>query len=255
VSAGPGRYGANLATLANGAVGVGAVLYILAGNKLWGMLLIVSGLGFDGLDGYLSRRAGGPPSRFGRYADSVADAVTFGIAPGALLAVHTDRPVLWAPFSTVSLAVGVAFAALAIARLVYFTARGFHRKSFLGAPTPQATLAIVVLVLVGDVPAFWGTDATFVLAGAALVAISMVVPVPFPKIRRDSSLRPAMALTGAALVLALLPLQFAPSPGSLVYQVAFAATVVSGIGLLVYYLYGPFTVHEPPPPTAPPEAA
>jgi archaetidylserine synthase len=249
-----GRYAANLATLANGAVGVGAILYILAGNKLWGMLLIVSGLGFDGLDGFLSRRAGGPPSRFGRYADSIADAVTFGIAPGALLAVHSDRPELWASSATVSLAVGAAFAALAIARLVYFTARGFHRSSFLGAPTPQATLAIIVLVLVGDVPAFWGTDPAFVLVGAALVAISMVVPVPFPKIRRDSPLRPPMILTGIALILALLPLQFRPAPGSLLYEIAFAATVASGVGLLVYYLYGPFTVHEPAPSTPRPEA-
>ncbi|MCI4318571.1 MAG: CDP-alcohol phosphatidyltransferase family protein [Thermoplasmata archaeon] len=241
------RYGANLATLANGAVGVGAILYILAGNKLWAMLLIVSGLGFDGLDGYLSRRAGDSSSNFGRYADSIADAVTFGLAPGTLLIVHSDRPVLWVPYAGLCLVVGIVVAALAIARLVYFTARGYQRSSFLGAPTPQAALAIVVLVLMADVPAFWGTDPWFVLAGASVVALSMVIPVPFPKIRRGSPLRLAMAVTGVGLIVALVPLQFRLAPGSVLYEVAFGATVVSGLGLLAYYLYGPFTVpHSSP---------
>ncbi|MCI4350406.1 MAG: CDP-alcohol phosphatidyltransferase family protein [Thermoplasmata archaeon] len=252
---GRARYGANLATLANGAVGVGAILYILAGNKLWAMLLIVCGIGFDGLDGWLSRRAGAPTSAFGRYADSIADAVTFGLAPGTLLLVHSDRPVLWAPFASASLLVGVAVAGLAIARLVYFTARGYQRDSFLGAPTPQAALAIIVLVLVADVPAFVGTNPPLVLVGSLLVALTMVVPLPFPKIRRSSPLRPAMILTGIALVLALLPLQFAPSEGSILYRIGFGGTVASAVGILAYYLIGPFTVRAPPPSTAPPEAS
>jgi archaetidylserine synthase len=248
------RYGANLATLANGAVGVGAILYILAGNKLWAMLLIVSGLGFDGLDGYLSRRAGGGGSTFGRYADSIADAVTFGLAPGALLIVHSDRPVLWTPYASVAVVVGILVAALAIARLVYFTARGYQRSSFLGAPTPQAALAIVLLVLLGDVPAFWGTDPAFVFGGAVVVALTMVLPVPFPKIRRGSPLRLAMGVAGGGLVLALVSLQFRLAPGSPLYEVAFGATVAAGLGILAYYLIGPFTVHEPPP-KAHPQAA
>ena len=243
------RYGANLATLANGAVGVGAILYVLAGNKLWAMLLIVSGLGFDGLDGYLSRRAGDGASRFGRYADSIADAVTFGLAPGALLIVHSDRPVLWVSYGWAGLAVGILVAALAIARLVYFTARGYQRSSFLGAPTPQAALAIVLLVLIGDVPAFWGTDPALVLGGAVAVALSMVLPIPFPKIRRGSRLRLPMSITGAGLILALVPLQFRLAPGSILYDVAFGATVAAGLGILTYYVYGPFTVRDEPPTT------
>jgi phosphatidylserine synthase len=233
------RVYANLSTLANAAVGVGAVLYILAGNKSWAMLLIVSGIGFDGLDGLFSRRAPGPPSAFGRFADSIADSVTFGLAPAFLLAVHTDRPVLWQPYSTAAIAIAVVFALCAVGRLVYFTARGFHRSDFLGAPTPQAALGVIVLILLSDVPAFWGTNPTLVLAGSAVVALSMILPIPFPKIRKGSPIRPISTITAVGLTIALLLLQFHLAPGSPPYELAFGASLVTVAGVVLYYLLGP----------------
>ncbi len=152
-----GRWPANLATLANLLVGIGAVLYVLAGNPLWAMLLITSGVGFDGLDGFLARKAGLGPSRFGRIADSIADATTFGIAPAALLIVHTDHAELWRPLASLSWGVGILFAALSIARLVYFTLRGYQNPDFLGAPTPQSALALLVFTLFVGVPASSGS--------------------------------------------------------------------------------------------------
>src|SRR5579862_5652503 len=111
------RTAANLATAANGVLGVGAILYLLAGNPLWAMLLIASGIAFDGLDGLLSRRSPRGPGTFGRVADSVADAITFGLAPALLVAYHSDHASIWAGWSTAALVVGAAVAVLAIARL------------------------------------------------------------------------------------------------------------------------------------------
>jgi phosphatidylserine synthase len=244
-----GHLPANLATLANGLVGVGAVVYVLAGNPLWAMVLIVSGIGFDGLDGFLSRKSGLPPSAFGRAADSVSDSVTFGLAPATLLAVHTMQAGLWSPWSTALIAVGVAFAALAIGRLVYFTYRGYKHSDFLGAPTPQAALAVIALLLFFDVPAFAGTLPEVVVLAGAAIAISMVLPIPFPKIRRGSTLRPVMIATAAATVVALLVLQFRPASGSPFFALALGASAVAGLGILSYYLVGPFTV--PPAPAVP----
>jgi CDP-diacylglycerol--serine O-phosphatidyltransferase len=246
---GRGRLYANLATLANGAVGVGAVLYLLAGNKLWAMLLIIAGLGFDGLDGLLSRRSGTPGGWFGRVADSVADSVTFGVAPAALIVVHTDHTRLWAPWSSVTLAVGAALFVLAVARLVYFTLKAHHLPYFLGAPTPQTALAVIVFVLFGDVPGFWGTDPLFVLVGSAAVAALMVVPIRFPKIRRGSKLRGPMTITAVALVVAILPLQFHPATGSFGYLLALGAALVGAAGIATYYLVGPWTVPSAEPVT------
>lgn len=234
------RVGANLATLANAVLGIGAILYVLAGNKLWAMLLIGCGVGFDGLDGILSRRAGGPPSAVGRALDSIADAITFGIAPAALVAVHTEQYSLWAPWSNYSLLVGILVGGLALARLVYFTWRGWHLPHFVGASTPQNALAVVVLLLFLDVPAFAGTDPLLALVIAALLALLMVSPIPYPKLRRGMPLRWAMIATAAALGVSLVPLQFHPSAGSPFFLLGEVAASVAVIGLALYYLVGPW---------------
>jgi len=236
------RVGANLATLANGLLGVGAVLYVLAGNPTWSMFLIAAAIGFDGLDGLLSRRSSSPPSRFGRFADSVADGVTFGLAPAFLIAVHTANTGIWAPWEPWTLGVAALYVVAAIGRLVYFTARGFQRPYFLGVPTPQAALAVIVALLFHDVPAFQTVQPIAVLIGTVAIAVLMVVPIPYPKIRAGSLLRLPMAATGIAAAVALVILNFRPAAGSPLYVIALGAAYSMLVGVAAYYLVGPFTV-------------
>jgi CDP-diacylglycerol--serine O-phosphatidyltransferase len=233
---------ANLATLANALLGLGAVVYVLLGNPLWAMLLIAAAIAFDGLDGMLSRRSSAPPSAFGRYADSVADAISFGIAPAFLIAVHTADRNLWSPWASWTLLLAALYLAAAVGRLVYFTARGFQRPYFLGVPTPQAALALVVALLFHAQPAFQSVQPLAVLIGAAIIATLMVVPIPYPKVRRGSPLRPAMAVTGVATAVALTTVQFRPAAGSLLELVALGASYTMLLGVALYYLGGPFTV-------------
>jgi phosphatidylserine synthase len=241
------RIAANLATLANATVGVGAIVYTVAGNRLWGLLLIVCGIAFDGMDGLFSRRSAAAGSGFGRVADSIADAITFGLAPATIVLVHTNDTSLWNQFMVEAWIVASLYFALAVARLSYFTVRGYHRPDFLGAPTPQSALAMVIVVLAFDLPGFLGTVplAFFGLIGA--VAILMVVPIPFPKIRRGNPLRPATIATGIALVVALVPLQFRPAAGSFVYDLTAVATAIAAAGIVLYYVWGPLTVASTPP--------
>ncbi|MHB8352255.1 MAG: CDP-alcohol phosphatidyltransferase family protein [Thermoplasmata archaeon] len=236
-----GRYriGADLATLANGLLGAAAIGYILLGNSLFALALLVAALGFDGLDGYLARRAGGSPSAVGRLLDSAADAVSFAVAPGVLLAVHRYATVAWAPYDTAALLVGILVSGLALARLVYFTFRGYRLPYFLGASTPQTTLALLLLVLFFQDPGYVGEIPAAVLGGALLLAPLMVLPVPYPKMRRGAPWRRLMGVTSAMLAVALLPIQFHPGRGSPFYLVAEVAAVVSAFGLAVYYLLGP----------------
>ena len=245
------RLFANLATLANAMLGVGAILYVLAGNKLWAMLLIACAIGFDGWDGMLSRRSSVPPSAFGRVADSVADAVSFGIAPAFLIAVHTSNTATWQPWEPLAVTLAIAYGAAAVARLVYFTARAYQRPYFLGVPTPQSALALIVALLFHDTPAFQTVQPVGVLVGVAALATLMVVPVPFPKIRRGAALRLPMAATAVAAGLALVPLQFHLAVGSTLYEFAYGASVALLIGVASYYLIGPFTVSRSAPAKAP----
>ncbi|MCI4365192.1 MAG: CDP-alcohol phosphatidyltransferase family protein [Thermoplasmata archaeon] len=240
------RVFANLATLANALLGVGAILYVLAGNKLWAMLLIVSAIGFDGLDGIFSRRSRTSGSSFGRVADSIADAITFGLAPAFLIAVHTSDSSAWDPVETFALVVAAAYFAAAVARLVYFTARAYHRSDFLGVPTPQAALAVVVALLFHDTPALQGVQPVGVFVGVAVLALLMVVPIPYPKIRRASPLRVPMILTGIFAGLGLLLFQFHPSAGTGPYDVALIASYGLLIGVASYLVLGPFTVRPKP---------
>ena len=241
------RTAANLATTANAALGVGAILYTLAGNPLWAMLLIACGIGFDGLDGLLSRRSRAPPSVFGRVADSVADAITFGLAPAVLIAVHTSDRAIWAPFLGIALVVAAAYAAATVARLIYFTARAYERRDFLGVPTPESALAVVVALLFHDVPGFQTVQPIGVLIGASALAVLMVVPIPYPKIRRGSPLRIPMIVTAVAAALALVPLQFRPAAGSPLFDLAYAAAAVMFAGVALYYVAGPFTLRRAAP--------
>ncbi len=209
------------------------------------MALIVLGLGLDGLDGWLHRRSGAPGTVFGRVADSLADAITFGVAPGVLIAYHPYHAALWAPFRAGAFAVGLAIVLFAWARLTWFTLRAFDRPNFVGAPTPQNALGVIVLLLLFATPAFLGTSPALVLSGALVLALLMVSPFPFPKMRRGARLRLPMVATGIALVVALLPIQFGPAPDSSFYELSFAATLVASVGVALYYLAGPFTVPRP----------
>ncbi len=242
----PWRVFANLATLANALLGVGAVLYVLAGNPLWAMFLIAAAIGFDGLDGMLSRRSPRSAGPLGRYLDSIADGITFGVAPAFLIAVHTANVATWqawAPWTTV---VAGAYLAAALARLTYFTARGFQRGYFLGVPTPQSALALIVALLFHDTPAFQTVQPLAVLIGASALAVLMVVPIPYPKIRRGARLRWPSAITGAAAAVTLVILQFRPATGSPLYAVALVAGYVLLVGVALYYIAGPFTVDRTP---------
>ncbi|HZY70474.1 MAG TPA: CDP-alcohol phosphatidyltransferase family protein [Thermoplasmata archaeon] len=238
------RLYANLATLANAAVGVGSVAYVLAGNKLWAMLLIASGIAFDGLDGVLSRRAGGPASTFGRYADSAADAITFGIAPAMLLAVHTDQPQAWAVFTPGIYVFAGLYAVCAFTRLVRFSTAGYRRSSFLGVPTPQAALSVILLVLFADVPGYLGTFPPLVLLGATAAAVMMLVPLPFPKIRRGAPLRRESIVTAVAIAAALVPLQLRLAPGSVAFLATEVAAGVAAAGVVAYYVAGPILLKK-----------
>jgi phosphatidylserine synthase len=238
----PARVGANLATVANSGVGVGAILYVLAGNKVWAMLLIVIGIGFDGLDGLLSRRAKSSPRGFGRLADSLADGITFGLAPASLVLVHTANTSAWAPWSGEAWIAGGVLAGLAVARLTYFTLRAYQLPFFLGAPTPQTALAVILIVLFWDVPGFFGVAPTVVILAVTAAAIGMILPVRFPKVRQNSPIRLVTGLTAGAIALTLIPLQFFPTVGSWPYRLAFVAALASAVGVALYYVWGPLTV-------------
>ena len=242
--AGAYQAGANAATAANALLGVGAIAYTLAGNKLFAMLLVGCAIGFDGLDGILHRRGGGPPRLLGRVLDSGADAISFGIAPACLVGVHSYAAAAYGPYALAELAAAALLATLALARLVYFTWRSYRHPFFLGASTPQTAIALVAVVLLVDQPGYFGPQPLALLVSVALLAPLMVLPVPFPKVRAGAALRGVIGLTSVALAVALVPIQFVPARGSPLYLLAEAATLLALAGIATYYLAGPYSARR-----------
>ena len=93
-----------LLTLSNLICGLLAIWYASQGRLKTGVLLNFAAMGFDLIDGAVARRLGAT-SKFGKDFDTIADLVSFGLAPAVLVAAMTG----WT-------------AASMIGGLIYFTA-------------------------------------------------------------------------------------------------------------------------------------
>jgi CDP-diacylglycerol---serine O-phosphatidyltransferase len=190
----------SLLTLGNLLMGFAAIL--MADNPLWGMVLICAGALFDIIDG-LAARALNAVSEFGKQLDSLADIVTFGVAP----AVFIYHQVLPQSFS------GAAIAALipvcAAMRLAKFNTDESQSTVFKGLPSPAAGIFFAGLpVLVNE----YMPGPTFiplllaVTAGVALLMISNLTMFSFKGMKSPGRNRifPLILLAGGAIIIPLL---------------------------------------------------
>jgi CDP-diacylglycerol--serine O-phosphatidyltransferase len=132
--------------LMSGCAATGAAFH---GNYQWAALMIVVGAVFDFFDG-MSARALGVSSPIGKELDSLADVVTFGVAPSAILfylfhEVHYPQVLMpvykYLPYTAFLMA---AFSAL---RLAKFNLDTRQTTQFIGLPTPANALFWASLVL------------------------------------------------------------------------------------------------------------
>lgn len=144
-----------------------------------GCYLIVAAMIFDALDGRLARLTR-KVSEFGAQLDSLADVVSFGVAPIMLfmtllmrLAVPADGEplvsrILWR-FSMIG---GVVYVSCAAIRLARYNAENVKhesaQKKFSGLPAPGAAAAFVSLLLLHEdlahpAWAYFGVDWAYVL--------------------------------------------------------------------------------------------
>jgi len=182
----------DLATLANAACGLLAITYFLDGTRdaiLIGMLLLVVGAFFDSIDGMLVRKYGSS-HRFGPLLDSLADVISFCLAPAllvytlwydlergpALSLAGVDLPNLLA------LAGALLVGLLGVLRLARFTHdREEQLHHFSGMPTPA--MLVLVLIVCLRWSSLSGDAATWPPALLGLAAFLMVTTLPFLKAR------------------------------------------------------------------------
>jgi CDP-diacylglycerol--serine O-phosphatidyltransferase len=188
----------SLATLGNAVCGFGAI-YIAAmvapGTRAfrdpWAVFfanggfsaaayLIFLAMGFDALDGRLARFAR-HTTDFGGQLDSLADVVSFGLAP-AFIALRLFRmvgPDLPLPLSRLLWAVAALYMSCALIRLARFNVSNEHGEqhhfSFLGLPSPGAAGAVAALILMEEALRHESFAALQSLAQLCVVILPIVV--------------------------------------------------------------------------------
>ena len=206
-------------TLLNLVFGFFAILFAsrASGSSLqYALVFILLAAMADGLDGLVARKMGGSP--LGANLDSLADLVSFGLAPPflAISAFHLP-PSLW-PVAMLFLLCG----ALRLARFNVVSEKG--DQHFEGLPIPAAGLALSASVLL-DMPKL-----TVLLM--LFLALLMTSSIPYPKIR-DLRL---MALFSGVYILVAAILLWHHDVGSILYAVLLLAA------LILLYMISPVVI-------------
>lgn len=158
---------ANLLTMINAFLGFIAILQATRGRFEAAFLLILLAAIADLSDGFLARR-GSTPSRFGLEADSLADVVSFGVAPSSLIYAAVFHS--WGIFGVLVSSMPLLCGALRLARFNVMNAtRTEGPKTYLGLSIPPAGLIIASYVLFAD--SLWGEPR---YTGAFAVVVLMV---------------------------------------------------------------------------------
>ena len=125
--------------LISGCMATGAAFY---GNYQWAILMIIIGAVFDFFDG-MSARLLHVSSPIGKELDSLADVVTFGVAPSAMifyLSHEVVYPEFMQPLRGVMPYTAFLMAAFSALRLAKFNLDTRQTTSFIGLPTPANAL-------------------------------------------------------------------------------------------------------------------
>lgn len=204
----------NILTLGNLVCGVLAIRAIFQYQIESAITFIIIATVLDFLDGFVARLLG-VSGDLGKQLDSLADNVTFGVAPGVMLlaiANYLDNfpkdPVGWFLFVACLLV-----PALAAMRLAIFNLDTRQTGGFIGMPTPANTLMIASLYYLdfsGDTPwifSFVFNQPIFLTAVALMFAIWQVLPIKLIALKfktwnlRDNFWRYAFILSSAIILI------------------------------------------------------
>ena len=192
----------SLFTVANMFFGFLSVVASMRDQYERAAILILIAIFADILDGRVARLTG-TTSAFGQAYDSLADVVSFGVAP-TLLAFQWG---LW-EVPRVGMAVAFLFLVAGSIRLARFSSTNHDSVDFVGLPIPAGAGAIAMFVLTSPSPVMEPAFIPVVVAFVLALSLLMVSNLPY-KSFKDLNLRrqwPAPTLFLIALVFSLVTL-------------------------------------------------
>jgi CDP-diacylglycerol--serine O-phosphatidyltransferase len=198
---------------------------------LWAAGLLLLAAVFDGLDGRVAR-ATKTATEFGVQLDSLADVLSFGMAP-AILAYRYgffQMGIADAHIRAAGWAACFVFTACGALRLARFNVQvgSVDPRYFMGLPIPVGAAAVASVIVWHPTPPASGLYAYLFAAELFLVGLLMVSTVRFPSFKKRAGNPRAAMLTALSIVLLfalmiLLQERF--------FGVFFAIYILMGLGL------------------------
>ncbi len=220
----------NLFTTAGLFAGFYAIISAMNGRFEAAAIAIFIAMFMDGIDGRLARMTN-TQSDFGKEYDSLADAVSFGVAPSLVM-------YLWAlaPLGKIGFAAAFVYAACAALRLARFNTQVgiIDKRYFQGLASPAAAALLVGYVWWGDDASWVREDLTWVAATLSVAAgVLMVSNVRYYSFK-DLDLKGKVPFIKILLVVAIFVLVALDPPRVLFLMAMIYA--VSGIVLTLFQL-------------------
>ena len=247
----------NLLTLANMVLGVLSIAFaindslkvsLFGDNKMvpfiWPARFILFAIVLDFMDGRVAR-ATGTTSKFGMEFDSMADLVSFGMAPAFLiyLSVLKYMNVGYMSVPIMGVSIMVLYVVCAAARLARFNVQAQieEKDHFVGLPSPAAAGLLASYVLLSHWRGWYGKEVVSEMMDiyeknigyvelvvipvlTILVALVMVSTIPYPSMKKWK--KETISLTTLGFIAVLFT--------SLIY----AAEFTSFLFLTIYLLWG-----------------
>ncbi|WP_069592975.1 CDP-diacylglycerol--serine O-phosphatidyltransferase [Methanosphaera sp. WGK6] len=216
---------ADVASMANAVCGLLAIFAIFMGNSILCAQLLILAVIFDSIDGTLARKFNHNPINtiFGENIDSLADVISFGVAPAVILYTLSSSYWIVVPCIIVLLC--------GVLRLTRYNTMLVEQvgptKTFVGIPIPVTSFLLSGLLLSSVM------NSLIISVLIIIVSILMISEIPYPKIK-DMKL---IIICGLLCILCLIPgvnevLYLIPS------YLLVVLTIIYIFGTLLYELTG-----------------
>jgi len=208
----------NLATALTLVLGLGTIEAARFGDFDLGVRFVLLAILADGLDGVLARRLG-LASQFGGHLDSLADLVTFGVAPGIIFAAaHPEAP---GPVRVIVMAVLAISGAWRLARFQTEP----QGRDFVGLPITVAG-PLFALAVAGFQPA----GELHGILWALILSALMVSRVPYVRFNSGRIGQIAYAMAAICIVALVIDARFAIIAAQIVLVVYVFGGLLYGLG-------------------------
>jgi len=179
---------ADLFSLANALCGILSVIVLLQGQTQLSAQLLLLAVIFDSLDGYIARNFGSNDINhvvFGETIDSLADVVSFAVAPSIILYIISGVNYIIIPVILIVLC--------GILRLTRYNAllNNYNQPvhTFVGLPIPVVSFTLAALILADYI------NMIFLFILMIIISILMVSNISYPKVKEKRMLLVAAIIT------------------------------------------------------------